>query len=300
MEWTFPRTIRTYQEQIDLLEALAKQDPALKIKASGRIQGLNNTLTNRKGMLEGLVRGGLLAQKEAREKRLAAWIAADPARQKEYGDVLQALASAPGREGEDPRARRSAGAALRRVRHAQRRARRAGALGREGQEARRRSRDGLPAARLDAHPRGAGAGAARARPAPRQRSPRLLDAARRGAAGRAADHRPRQARGPHAGHGEGGQRQGDRGLPRPADRGHEARRQGRPAWAARQDARPDRGDAGLLRRAGASARPARRRQPRGREELHGEGLAACGRATRRRSSPRRAGSWHPTPTRRCA
>ena len=91
VEWTFPRTIRTYQEQIDLLESLAKQDPALRIKAAGRIQGLNNTLTNRKGMLEGLVRGGLLAQKEAREKRLAAWIAADPARQKEYGDVLQAL-----------------------------------------------------------------------------------------------------------------------------------------------------------------------------------------------------------------
>jgi len=91
VEWTFPRTIRTYQEQIDLLEALAKQDPALRIKAAGRIQVLNNTLTNRKGMLEGLLRGGLLAQKEAREKRLAAWIAADPARQKEYGDVLQAL-----------------------------------------------------------------------------------------------------------------------------------------------------------------------------------------------------------------
>ena len=93
VEWTFPRTIRTYQEQIDILEALAKQDPALRIKAAGRIAGLNNTLTNRKGMLEGLVRGGLLAQKEAREKRLAAWIAADPARQKEYGDVLPALAA---------------------------------------------------------------------------------------------------------------------------------------------------------------------------------------------------------------
>jgi hypothetical protein len=91
VEWTFPRTIRTYQEQIDLLESLARQDAALRIKASGRIQGLNNTLTNRKGMLEGLVRGGLLAQKQAREQRLAAWIAADPARQQEYGDLLQAL-----------------------------------------------------------------------------------------------------------------------------------------------------------------------------------------------------------------
>lgn len=91
VEWVFPRTIRTYQEQIDLLEALAKQDPGLRIKAAGRIQGLNNTLTNRKGMLEGLLRGGLLEQKQAREKGLAAWIAAEPARQQEYGDVLAAL-----------------------------------------------------------------------------------------------------------------------------------------------------------------------------------------------------------------
>jgi Peptidase S46 len=93
VEWTFPRTIRTYQEQIDLLDALGKQDPALKIKAASRVAGLNNTLTNRKGMLEGLVRGGLLAEKQAREQRLAAWIAADPARQKELGDVLPALAA---------------------------------------------------------------------------------------------------------------------------------------------------------------------------------------------------------------
>ena len=93
VEWTFPRTIRTYQEQIDLLEALGKQDEGLKIKASNRVEGLNNTLTNRKGQLVGLVGGGLLAEKEAREKRLAAWIAADPARQKEWGGVLEALAA---------------------------------------------------------------------------------------------------------------------------------------------------------------------------------------------------------------
>ena len=93
VEWTFPRTVRTYQEQLDLLDALGKQDPALKIKAASRVAGLNNTLTNRKGMLEGLLRGGLLTEKQAREERLAAWIAADPARQKELGDVLPALAA---------------------------------------------------------------------------------------------------------------------------------------------------------------------------------------------------------------
>ena len=90
-EWSFPRTVRTYQEQIDILEALGKDDEGLAIKAAARLRGLNNTLTNRKGMLEGLVKGGILAKKEQAEKDLAAWIAVDPARRREYGDVLSAL-----------------------------------------------------------------------------------------------------------------------------------------------------------------------------------------------------------------
>ena len=91
-QWSFPRVIKTYQQQIEILEALGKNDKELQIKATGRLRGLNNTLTNRKGMLEGLVKGGILAQKEQNEKDLAAWIAALPARQKEYADVLPALA----------------------------------------------------------------------------------------------------------------------------------------------------------------------------------------------------------------
>lgn len=94
VEWLFPRTIRTFEEQIALLEALGRDDPAIRIKVAGRLQGLNNTLTNRRGMLEGLVRGGLLARKAAAEQALASWIAADPVRQREYGDVLPALAAA--------------------------------------------------------------------------------------------------------------------------------------------------------------------------------------------------------------
>jgi len=92
-EWSFPRVIRTYQEQIEILEALGKDDEGLRIKAAGRLRGLNNTLTNRKGMLEGLVKGGILAQKEAMQRDLAAWISTDPARQAEWGDVLPALAA---------------------------------------------------------------------------------------------------------------------------------------------------------------------------------------------------------------
>jgi len=90
-DWTFPRAIRQAQEQIALIDALTKGNNGLAIKLANRIQSLNNNLTNQKGMLEGLVKGGSLALKQDREKELAAWIAADPARQKKFGDVLPAL-----------------------------------------------------------------------------------------------------------------------------------------------------------------------------------------------------------------
>jgi aryl-alcohol dehydrogenase-like predicted oxidoreductase len=92
-EWSFPRVVKTYQEQIAILEELGKKDPELKIKVAGRLRGLNNSLTNRKGQLDGLLKGGILAKKEEAQKDLEAWIAADPTRQKEYADVLPALAA---------------------------------------------------------------------------------------------------------------------------------------------------------------------------------------------------------------
>jgi hypothetical protein len=103
-EWSFPRSIRLAEEQLAIIEKLTKDNKALTLKLAGRIQGLNNNLTNQKGMLEGLVKGGALAQKQAMEKKLAAWIAGDPARQKKYGDVLPALQALQA-EGEKTRER---------------------------------------------------------------------------------------------------------------------------------------------------------------------------------------------------
>jgi len=92
-EWSFPRFIRLAQEQLALLDRLSRDNKALALKVAGRVQGLNNSLTNQKGMLEGLIKGGVLAQKEGQEKALEQWIAADPSRVKKYGDVLPALRS---------------------------------------------------------------------------------------------------------------------------------------------------------------------------------------------------------------
>ncbi|HYK89089.1 MAG TPA: S46 family peptidase, partial [Acidobacteriota bacterium] len=102
--WTYPRAIRLAQEQLAIIDRLTKDNKALALKLAGRIQGLNNTLTNQKGMLEGLVKGGALAQKEAMEKQLEKWIAADPVRQKKYGDILPAVRTLQA-EGEKTRER---------------------------------------------------------------------------------------------------------------------------------------------------------------------------------------------------
>jgi hypothetical protein len=91
VEWAMPRSIRLAEEQLEILDKLSKQDKALGLKVAGRVQGLNNGLTNTKGVLEGMIKGGSLQLKEQQERALAAWIAADAARQKKFGDVLPAL-----------------------------------------------------------------------------------------------------------------------------------------------------------------------------------------------------------------
>ena len=91
--WQLPRSIRRSTEQLPILTDLAHQSPELAIKVESRIRGLNNGLTKNKGVLEGLVAGGALDRKLALQKELAAWIAAEPKRTKEYGDVLPSLAA---------------------------------------------------------------------------------------------------------------------------------------------------------------------------------------------------------------
>ena len=90
-EWSLPRSIKRSEEQLAILDELAKRDAETAIKIHNRIAGLNNGLTNNRGKLQGLINSKLLETKAAREKALSAWIAADPKRQKEYGEILPAL-----------------------------------------------------------------------------------------------------------------------------------------------------------------------------------------------------------------
>jgi hypothetical protein len=89
--WNLPRAIKRSTDRIDILERLAEGDKETALRVSTMKRGLNNVLTKNKGVLRGMTSGGLLSQKEAGEKELAAWIDADPERRAKYGDVLPAL-----------------------------------------------------------------------------------------------------------------------------------------------------------------------------------------------------------------
>jgi hypothetical protein len=91
VDWTLPRSIKRYTDRITILEALGKDDPETALRVSTTLRALNNTLTNSKGVLQGMVKGGLLADKEARETEFVAWIAAEKARKAKYADVLPAI-----------------------------------------------------------------------------------------------------------------------------------------------------------------------------------------------------------------
>jgi hypothetical protein len=93
VDWYYPRRLRFCQEYATLLEGMAAKDKELAIKATPLIRGLNNAMTNTRGQLEGLVKGGLAGQKAKLEADLRAFIDADPARKAKYAGVLEKMAS---------------------------------------------------------------------------------------------------------------------------------------------------------------------------------------------------------------
>ncbi|MEY4940944.1 MAG: hypothetical protein RIQ93_2679 [Verrucomicrobiota bacterium] len=93
VEYLLPRTIKRNTERIAIYEQLGASDPETALRVSTQLRGLNNVLTKTKGVHEAMVRGGVLAQKEAKEKELLAWIAANPGRQARYGNVVSDIAT---------------------------------------------------------------------------------------------------------------------------------------------------------------------------------------------------------------
>lgn len=78
VDWYYPRVLELTDAYIALLGKLAEESEELKIKGQGLFRGLNNWRTNTKGMLDGLVKGGLKDDKARQQEELIAWAASHP------------------------------------------------------------------------------------------------------------------------------------------------------------------------------------------------------------------------------
>ncbi len=91
--WAYPRRQKLYEDYLARLEEVTKDDKEAQIRATSYVRRFGNVLTNTKGQLEGLVKGGLAAEKERSEKALREFVAADPQRQAQWGKALDEIAT---------------------------------------------------------------------------------------------------------------------------------------------------------------------------------------------------------------
>lgn len=86
--WGYPRRQKLFEDYLARLADVTKDDKEAQIRATSYVRRFGNALTNTKGQLEGLVKGGLAEQKEKAERDLRAFIDGDPVRKTTYGTVL--------------------------------------------------------------------------------------------------------------------------------------------------------------------------------------------------------------------
>ncbi len=86
--YTYPNRIATAKDVIDIYERESKRGKDVEIKLAQALKGTYNGYKKSQGMLEGLRGSDLAGRKRAMESELAAWIAADPVRKRNFGDVL--------------------------------------------------------------------------------------------------------------------------------------------------------------------------------------------------------------------
>ncbi|MBL0193792.1 MAG: S46 family peptidase [Myxococcales bacterium] len=92
--WSYPRRQRFCEDALAALEVLGATSPEVKLKATPYVRRYGNWLTNTRGQLEGLVKGGLAHRKAEDEAKLAAFITDEPGRKARFGDVLGELREA--------------------------------------------------------------------------------------------------------------------------------------------------------------------------------------------------------------
>jgi hypothetical protein len=111
--WGYPRRQKLFEDYLARLEELTKDDKEAQIRATSYVRRFGNALTNTRGQLEGLVKGGLAEDKARGDASLRAFVDADAERKAKWGAALDEVA----KEIEKNAAHREADAELREELH---------------------------------------------------------------------------------------------------------------------------------------------------------------------------------------
>ncbi|MGD8413647.1 MAG: S46 family peptidase [Candidatus Latescibacterota bacterium] len=87
----YPESIAMMRDILDIVEEESARGRAVEIKLASLNRGINNAYKNYVGMLEGLNKADLLAQKIEEEDQLRRYMSANPDLEKKYGHVLDGI-----------------------------------------------------------------------------------------------------------------------------------------------------------------------------------------------------------------
>ncbi len=89
--FSYPRSIKLFQETIDILESFSQDSINARMKVANFIKGLNNGLKNYQGRVDGMKKSRFLDKKLLFENQLSNFLKADKKLQKKYGHILTGI-----------------------------------------------------------------------------------------------------------------------------------------------------------------------------------------------------------------
>jgi hypothetical protein len=91
------KRIALYTDIIAFFEKAGENRRDIQIKYARIVRGLNNSLKNYQGKIEGMEKIDLVEKKKAQEEKFMDWVSQDPERKHEYGGILQDIEAFMGR-----------------------------------------------------------------------------------------------------------------------------------------------------------------------------------------------------------
>jgi MYXO-CTERM domain-containing protein len=91
LEQFLPARVALYGEWIEILQRMGAADDGVRIKVAAKLRGLQNRHKNAQGMIDGVVRNGLLDKRKTEDEALATWVAEQGDHREQYTGVLEGL-----------------------------------------------------------------------------------------------------------------------------------------------------------------------------------------------------------------